>query len=169
MKLWERTEVEWGIFRDERSLPKLDHISRKSKYTQCLHSICSCCPGCIPACRHLHPFTHSWAPGQSWGTHSSLPCLPQHSIKAVAASRSLAHTMSLVGDKSEDATDVLNVLTAFMQALHLVCGRLGTDRSTKEGLSPNPDCEGRASTLHRPWNPELSRETRWSNEEISIA
>lgn len=35
------------------------HISRKSKYTECSLSICSCCPGCISACRHLHPFPHS--------------------------------------------------------------------------------------------------------------
>lgn len=30
----------------------------KSKYTQCLPSICSCCPAYISACSHLHPFPH---------------------------------------------------------------------------------------------------------------
>lgn len=42
-----------------------------------------------------------------WGTHSSLPCSPQHSVKPVAASRFLAHITSLVENKSEVVTDAL--------------------------------------------------------------
>lgn len=68
--------------------------------------------------------------------------------------------MSLVENKSEDVTDALNTLTAFMQALHLVYGRLGTDRLTKEGPNPDPGWEGRASTFPRLWHPELPRENR---------
>lgn len=86
----------------------------------------------------------------SWGTHSSLHCSPQHSIKAVNVSRTLARfegTHNFPCGKQVRGCVTLNAFISFMQALHLVYGRMETDRSMNKWPNPDPACHGKASTL----------------------